>query len=396
MRNAMIRKFSVHIHYPLSLLACLLLMMSGVRAQADEAAGEALFKQNCSSCHKVQGVLVGPQLAGASAKYEQEWLYSWIKNSAAMIKSGDPQAVAVWEQYNKQAMTAFPFLSNEDIDNILAWVDAEDERLNNPPEPVVAAGDGAGAGGGINDPAIYYALLGLVGVLVLIALMLVVITATLVSAVRAKDGQEPLTFGGVMNRTKLILSNKFVLTAIVAFVAIGGTSKAVIEARTIGLHQGYMPEQPIKFSHKLHAGQYQIDCEYCHSGVSKSKNAWIPSVNVCMNCHKYIQEGPKYGTEEIAKILEAWQEEKPIEWVRIHNLPDHAYFNHAQHVVVGGLECQTCHGPIEEMEVVYQFSNLGMGWCINCHREEKVKVLGEETDMTVSDMGGLNCARCHY
>jgi hypothetical protein len=160
----------------------------------------------------------------------------------------------------------------------------------------------------------------------------------------------------------------------------------------------------------LHAGEYGIECEYCHSGATKSKNAWIPSANVCMNCHKLINEGPKYGTEEIQKIYDAigfdpatkqyieGYEQKPIEWVRIHNLPDHAYFNHAQHVVVGGLECQTCHGPIEEMEVVYQYSTLGMGWCINCHREEKVKTLGKENPegLTVEDMGGLDCARCHY
>ncbi|RMG75013.1 MAG: cytochrome C, partial [Bacteroidetes bacterium] len=168
----------------------------------------------------------------------------------------------------------------------------------------------------------------------------------------------------------------------------------------------YMPEQPIKFSHKTHAGTYQINCQYCHSGASKSKSAWIPSVNVCMNCHKAIQQGAQYGTEEIAKIYEAagydpneaayTKEPQPIEWVRIHNLPDHAYFNHAQHVTVGNIECQTCHGPVEEMEVVYQYSNLGMGWCISCHRQEKVKSLGETTPYTVEDMGGLNCARCHY
>ena len=140
----------------------------------------------------------------------------------------------------------------------------------------------------------------------------------------------------------------------------------------------------------------------------------IPSTNVCMNCHKAIQykEYPgdpareEYSKAEIQKIYDAagWDPEafaytgegKAVEWVRIHNIPDHAYFNHAQHVVVGNLECQTCHGPVEEMEVVYQYSDLGMGWCINCHRNEKVKVLGEDTDMTVADMGGLNCARCHY
>lgn len=361
----------------------------------DTKAGGELFKQHCSACHKVDRKLVGPQLGGVNAKYanDREWLYKWVKNSPGLLAAKDEKAIALWEENDKAAMNAFTFLSNEEIDNILAWADEEIEIKN--------------SGGGNNGkpptetvipPNIYYALLGLVALLALVALILVVITATLITAVRAKDEQEPITLSEILARTKAILSNKYVATAIVAFVLLGGTTKLIVEARTIGLHQGYMPEQPVKFSHELHAGQYEIDCKYCHSGVTKSKNAWIPSVNVCMNCHKYIQEGPKYGEEEIAKVVKAYEDKKPIEWVRIHNIPDHAYFNHAQHVVVGGLECQTCHGPVEEMEVVYQYSNLGMGWCISCHREEKVKVLGKENTegLTVEDMGGLDCAKCHY
>jgi hypothetical protein len=247
-----------------------------------------------------------------------------------------------------------------------------------------------------------------VGLLGVIALLLVVITATLVTAVQSKEGREPFTLGVVIDRTKAILSNKYVATGIISVMLLGGTVFAVQWGRGVGLYQGYMPDQPIKFSHKLHAGENQIDCQYCHSGVTKSKSAWIPSANVCMNCHKYINKGPNYGETEIAKIYEAvgWDpstqsytgKTKPIEWIRIHNNPDHAYFNHAQHVVVGNQECQTCHGPIQEMEVVYQYSNLGMGWCINCHRQEKVKVLGHDNKegLTVEDMGGLDCARCHY
>ncbi len=375
----------------------------------DLASGEKLYKQLCSSCHRVKGKLVGPQLSGVTEKYasDKEWLYSWVKNSQAMINAGDPKAVALWEQYNKQVMSSFTQLENEDIDNILAYVD--NEASGGDTEGQETAQVAGGAAGGVDiyqDPSFYYALLALVGVLLLISLLLVIITATLVTSIRAKDQAEPFSFSDVMARTRSMLQNKFVLTAITTIVLVAGTAKVISESRTIGLHQGYMPEQPIKFSHKIHAGQYQIDCKYCHTGTIKSKSAWIPGAGLCMNCHKYIQEGPNYGTEEIAKIYKAtgWDPElaeyanepEPVEWVRIHNLPDHAYFNHAQHVVVGGLECQQCHGPVEEMEVVYQYSNLGMGWCIQCHRQEKVKVLGKETDMTVADMGGLNCARCHY
>ncbi|GAB4419365.1 MAG: c-type cytochrome [Bacteroidia bacterium] len=346
-------------------------------------------------------------LKGVSQKYanDKEWLYKWVKNSQALVKAGDEKAVALYNQYNQQLMNAFTFLTDAQIDNILAWVDAEVARKEAPQTPETPGGPTV-AYDMAADPVIFYALLGLVGVLVLIALLLVAITATLVSAVRAKEGQEPFSFANVMERSRLILQNKFVLTAITLFVLVGGSAKWITEARTIGLHKGYMPEQPIKFSHKVHAGTHQINCQYCHTGTSKSKSAWIPSVNTCMNCHKYIQEGPQYGTEEIAKIYKAagydpatasyTGEEQAIEWVRIHNLPDHAYFNHAQHVTVGGLACQTCHGPVEEMEVVYQYSVLGMGWCIDCHRQQKVKSLGEETKYTVEDMGGLDCARCHY
>jgi len=213
-------------------------------------------------------------------------------------------------------------------------------------------------------------------------------------------------------------------------------------AQDLGLQQGYAPDQPIKFSHKLHAGQYGIDCQYCHTGVEKSKNANIPSANICMNCHTVVQNGPKYGTEEISKIYAAigydattgsyTGETKPIEWVRIHNLPDHVYFNHKQHVVTGNLDCENCHGNVREMEVVEQVSLLEMGWCINCHRETEVIIdnnyyqehfhqvfkddytafleknpgKGEEVSLgdfiknhkkyTVGDLGGLECQKCHY
>ena len=193
----------------------------------------------------------------------------------------------------------------------------------------------------------------------------------------------------------------------------------------VGVQQGYAPTQPINFSHKIDAGQYEMDCKYCHSTVEKSKSASIPSLNTCMNCHKYVKASEKYNgktSPEIQKIYNAigydgdnmeyieGYEQKPIEWVRIHNLPDLSYFNHSQHVVVGKVECQTCHGPIQEMDKVYQFSNLQMGWCIDCHRERGIdsenndyyeeahkNMLAEGKDyITVAENGGLECSKCHY
>lgn len=399
----------------LSLLLLLSVTMPLAWSQGDPAAGKTVYAQ-CAACHKIQGKLVGPQLGGINEKYaaDKEWLYAWIKNAPGMIASGDPKAVALWEANNKAAMSAFTYLTDADIDNVLAYIEQEWQAIQNPPAAVTGV---PAEGGALNDPSIYYALLGLVGLLVLIALLLVVITATLISAVRAKENHEPIRFGEILAQTRNILQNKFAITAIAIFVIIGGGAKWVAEARTIGLHQGYMPTQPIAFSHAVHAGEYEIDCKYCHTGTTKSKSAWIPSANVCMNCHKGIQNrhaspeakaDPNYISPEIQKIYNAvgydpvnaqyieGYEQKAIEWVRIHNMPDHAYFNHAQHVVAGGIECQTCHGPVQEMEVVYQYSDLGMGWCISCHRQEKVKVLGESSNKTVAEMGGLNCAACHY
>jgi len=189
----------------------------------------------------------------------------------------------------------------------------------------------------------------------------------------------------------------------------------------IGNQQGYQPDQPIKFSHQLHAGKYKMDCRYCHSIAEKSKNASIPSPGTCMNCHRYVQATAKYNgniSPEIKKIYEAtgWDPDsqkylyqpKDIKWVRIHNLPDLAYFNHSQHVKVGKVQCQTCHGQIQTMQVVQQFSTLQMGWCIDCHRTTNINVEGNKyyedlhkrlkkgETWTEEQNGGTECGKCHY
>jgi len=372
-------------------LGVLLICTAPVQAEVDVAKGESLFKANCASCHKLNQKLIGPALTGVVDKYDGDidWLKAWIRNNQQLVKAGDARALAIYNEYDKKAMNIFPNFTDEDIESIL-------EYIENPPVEEAAAVEEEVTGDIWSDPSIYYAMAGFVALLSLIALVMVILTAILVVSVRAKDASEPVTVEAVQELTWSILRNKFVITVIALLVVGGGTTQLINAARGVSLHEGYMPEQPIKFSHKLHAGKYEIDCQYCHTGASKSKNAWVPSVNVCMNCHKGIQEGPNYGTEEIGKILKAYENKQAIEWVRIHNLPDHAYFNHAQHVTVGGIECQTCHGPVEEMEVVYQYSPLSMGWCINCHRETKVKAPGSGLDLTVEDIGGLDCARCHY
>lgn len=185
------------------------------------------------------------------------------------------------------------------------------------------------------------------------------------------------------------------------------------EAIRIGRTLGYAPDQPIKFSHKIHAGDNEIDCRYCHFTADFSISGGIPSNNVCLNCHNVVRTGTLSGSFEINKIHRAEKTGKPVRWIRIHKLPDHSFFSHAQHVNVAGLECQQCHGPVEEMHIVKQVEDLSMGWCINCHRETKVPFLeneyyksfwelheqvksGSVDSVTASRVGGLKCMKCHY
>ncbi|MEZ4886474.1 MAG: c-type cytochrome [Chitinophagales bacterium] len=376
--------------------------------------GETTFKANCTSCHKVHDKLIGPALAGVYDKYDREWLYSWIKNSQGMVKAGDPDAVKIFNEYNGSVMTSFN-ISNEDIDAVLQYIKVETEVA-----PVVDTIPGEVPSEGGNSQIAMF--LGIIAV-ILLAIMFILtrITGTLGELVREKMGllvPEKWSFGERFMGKKVIALASLALLIFVGY-------KTVDNAQRLGRQQNYQPTQPIQFSHELHAGVNEIQCQYCHSGAAKGKSAVIPSANVCMNCHKAIKAGPEYGTEEIAKIYDAvgWDpekleykkdyEQKPIEWIRIHNLPDHVYFSHAQHVNAGQLECQTCHGPIQEMKKVYQYSSLGMGWCVNCHRNtavnfegndyyqiyekyhEKMKS-GEMKQVTVQDIGGIECQKCHY
>lgn len=215
----------------------------------------------------------------------------------------------------------------------------------------------------------------------------------------------------------LLFTHKIPYKAVHLLVILGAAifilRTVIIEGINIGRQQNYAPEQPIKFSHLVHAGQNQIDCQYCHNLAEHSKSAGIPSSGVCMNCHVVVTEGTKSGKFEISKISNAIGNNEPVEWVRVHNLPDHVFFSHAQHVGAGKLDCAECHGPVEEMDVIYQHSDLSMGWCLDCHRTRSVDFadneyyaiyeeyheqleMGELDSVLVKDIGGTNCMKCHY
>ena len=375
--------------------------------------GESLFKGNCTVCHAINEVVIGPALRDVHERQSEEWIYAFIKNSQKVIKSGDEYAVNLYNEYNKTLMTSFDF-SDEELNAILTYIKDESTK-----EVQVVVADVTDASGQAVDSAVnsnnFYLSLGL-NLFLLIVIIFILFRFTNLSKkyvllqdnqskgkLLDEDDKEIVDSG--FNIKEFIKSNRVV--GIASFLFIGIFVKSCIDGLyTVGIQQNYQPTQPIAFSHKIHAGQYEIDCNYCHTGVNISKSANIPSVNICMNCHNAINT----DKPEIQKILTAYEENRPIEWVRVHNLPDLAYFNHKQHVAVGGLDCATCHGPIEEMDVVYQYSELTMGWCINCHRETEVSSKGNDyykklvelhnssskKPMTVEDIGGLECSKCHY
>ncbi len=379
-------------------------------------AGMALYKANCTACHAIDRKVVGPALGGVWDRWESEAkIVAWVQNSSKLIASGDAYANKVFNENNKSPMTAFPQLTAEQVMDILIYI-------KNPsvaePAKAAATGEATAATGTDNKGASAWYIWALVGFLAVLSLLLWTVTSKLDKAVREQAGEAvedvPLTQKIFSKKTSKVLL--LIASILLVFNIFNG-------AIDLGRSQGYAPDQPIKFSHALHVGQNQIECQYCHTGVEKSKHASIPGTQICMNCHKYVQQGPKYGKDEIAKIYDyaGWDADKGkfvnapknIEWVKIHNLPDHVYFNHSQHVKVGGIKCQTCHGKVEEYEVMKQFAPLSMGWCINCHRQTEVKFAenkyysvfqkyqeelkkGTKAKVTVEDIGGTECQKCHY
>jgi mono/diheme cytochrome c family protein len=373
----------------------------------DVAKGEGLFKNNCAQCHAVTAeVVVGPGLAGIEERRDYAWLKKWINNPMGVIGSGDKYAIELYEKYNKTQMTAFAAFGDDEVKSILAYVKSAGTPVVAAPVAGAIAATQVETGGGTFINVILVALLVIMG-LVLVALLGILQLLNRVSGADTASTESSLSFAEKLQASfKNIAANKTVRSAIVwAFILLA--TKATFDGMYgIGVHQGYAPKQPIAFSHKLHAGEMKINCAYCHTGVYKGKQSGIPSANICMNCHNAI----KRESPEIQKIYTAIETNKPIEWVRVHNLPDLAYFNHAQHTNVGGLECKNCHGEIEKMEVVQQRSSLTMGWCIDCHRKSEVngkdngyyaKLMEAHSAvskgaMKVQDNGGLECAKCHY
>lgn len=384
----------------------------------DAEKGKTIFTNNCAQCHAVTAEkVVGPGLKGVQERTPgKEWLHKWIRNSSALIASGDDYANKVYNANGKIQMSSFTNLTDADIDGILAYI----EQANAPVATATVAGGGqtdgtttAAANSASSGPSelFTFVLAALLIVMLLVLGVLLVIVTILSKAVNTPGTSTTESQAiPLMDRLKTGLSNvagNTTLRSVVIYLFLFVATKESIDGLYgIGIQQGYAPKQPIAYSHKLHAGQYKIDCNYCHVGVNRGKSATIPSANICMNCHGVI----KKESPEIQKIYAAIEQNKPIEWVRVHNLPDLVYFNHAQHVNVGNVQCVSCHGEIEKMEVVEQRSSLTMGWCIDCHRKTEVNTKGNayydklvalhskesKEPLKVANIGGLECSKCHY
>lgn len=452
----------------------LVLLSSGLYAAPTVEEGKNLFIANCASCHNknMKDNLTGPALGGTEERWSafpRKDLYAWIRGSQAMIAAGHPRAVELWNKWKPSQMNNFPGLTDEQIESMLLFINAEYTK-----QPAVVATPGGGETKS-DEGGNMWLFVGLAVLLGLLAFSLMRIIDNLGNIARVQAGEAPRS----REWTQSLTSKGFIAFMVFALTLVFGY-KTVDNATRMGRQQEYEPDQPIQFSHKIHAGINKIDCQYCHDSARRSKHSSIPGANTCMNCHTAVKKGTLTGTSEITKIFasigydpiagkyipdyDGWSDKQiedlykkwigqeymaanslttpddatrmaqnnqwdgivkalkddsngriqgPIEWTRIHNLADHAYFNHSQHVTVGQIACQKCHGPVEEMEVVYQYSTLGMGWCINCHRETEVKFKdnayyeqyqryhdelknGEREKVTVQDIGGLECQKCHY
>lgn len=410
-------------------LSLFVISIVNISAQ-DAAAGKAIFTGKCAACHNVFKKMTGPALMGLEERgkwADHKELLAWINNPAAYMAK-DPYTQGLKAEYGPM-MTGFADVTLKDVDDMVAYINAEVANKNAAPKPG-AVTETADTG---NQNAIIFGVISLV--LGIIALILMQVNSNLKKMSDDSEGivrPEPVAF--YRNKT-------YIAMASIVFFVFGGYMVAK-GAIGLGRQKDYQPEQPIYYSHKVHAGINQISCLYCHGNAWESKHAAIPSVNVCMNCHKAIntyEKGPKLykengdevnGTAEINKLYQyagfdpnnpsKWDpsKAKPIEWVKIHNLPDHVYFNHSQHIRAGNVQCQSCHGEITAMDEVKQVADLSMGWCINCHRQTNVNFNYDSTkgnkfysiyekfhndikdgkmdSVKVKDIGGLECQKCHY
>jgi cytochrome c551/c552 len=414
------------INRKLALIVFLLSLISLQKISAQD--GKALFNSNCAACHNPTKDMTGPKLGDVLERDpyngDMSKIVNWVHNVDKLLAT-DPYYKGLMAKYGAR-MTPFPNLSDKDITAIIDYT-------KKAATPVATVDTGPQPPETGNKNWVIFGIISLI--MAIIALILMQVNSNLKKLSDDREGilrPEPVPF--YKNKVYIALATMVVFVLVGFYITKGAIG--------LGRQKTYEPKQPIYFSHKVHSGINQISCLYCHGNAWESRHATVPSVNVCMNCHKAIQSFEKSGkiydeagdeingTMEIQKLYKyagfdpanaaKWNASmaKPIEWVKIHNLPDHVFFSHAQHVHAGNVQCQTCHGAVTEMDELKQFAELSMGWCINCHRETKVNF--DYTDSTgnkfysiyerlhndfrnhkidsirVKDIGGIECQRCHY
>ncbi|MBM3411952.1 MAG: c-type cytochrome [Bacteroidetes bacterium] len=420
------KQFSTHL---VLFLSSFLFFSVTISSAQDAAAGKTVFMSKCAACHNVLKKGTGPAMAGLEERHkwaDHNELLAWINNPTAYM-ANDPYTQGLKTEYGSM-MPGFTDVTLQDVENIVAYIN---EAAKPAPTPAAGTGEVVEAGGG--NSIFFGAISLLLGVIILILMR--------VNSNLRKIADQ--TEGVITPKGISFWRNKRYITLISIGLFIFGGYMMAKGAIGLGNQKDYQPVQPIYYSHKVHAGINQVNCLYCHGSAEQSKHATIPAVNTCMNCHKAIQtyeKGPKLldgdgnvvdGTAEIQKLYEyagfdpnqpnKWNPsmiKKPIEWVKIHNLPDHVYFNHSQHVNAGKVQCQSCHGAVDGMNEVKQVADLSMGWCVNCHRETNVQFnydstkgnkfysiyekfhsdlkSGKMDSVKVKDIGGLECQKCHY
>ncbi len=333
--------------------------------------------ESCARCHSIgAGKLIGPDLLGIKTRHTEEWLIKFIQASDSLIALGDTSANRLFDENEKLPMPRHDY-SDDEVKSLINFIVLEGRKLQADPNFL--------------DNDFSYAppsntWLFILGVFLF---LLPIIDLIFTKIIKFRIINVLLIMGGLFVIGKTISS----------------------EAIYLGRSQGFEPGQPIKFSHRIHATDNKIDCKYCHTGPEESKHSSIPSTSLCLNCHNVIRYGTNTGEEEINKIHDAFGSGTPIQWVKVHNLPDHVFFSHAQHVKVGKLECEDCHGEVEKMGRIQQVNDLSMGWCIDCHRTQKVDFDNKYyssykqhediksrkiKEVTVEEIGGNNCQKCHY
>ena len=333
------------------LLAVIFSVNVFAQATGDPIKGKDIFKQNCAACHKLEAKFVGPPLGDIEKRRTSEWLHKWIKNSAELIKSGDKDAVAVFEEYNKVPMLAYEtILSDQDITDVIAYTSnpsaAEEKVAQAPVNEEVAQGDNAQTGEEIQAEQQVEGKSYLTEILLVLSFIVLAILAfVMVKAHREikklakkNDKETYLKQSKYFPLWNIFVKNRIIIGTLMAGIFFSATYFAFGYLMQVGIDQGYQPIQEIHYSHKIHAGDNQIDCKFCHSAARTSKTAGIPSLNVCMNCHKTIDEytGPvepekgltkEFYDGEIQKLYDAvgWDTdnmkytgvEKPVKWTRI-------------------------------------------------------------------------------